>query len=84
MHNHIDILPSEGGSADFAPRNNLDIELIQFLMRQKKRVENEEILSGNGIVNIYNFLKQKKTAKETTNLHNRIKSNDAMSICQKP
>ena len=72
----IKVLPSEGGRTDFAPRNDLDIELLQFLMRHKKRIACEEILSGKGLVKIYNFLKLKNTAKESTELHNRLKFNE--------
>lgn len=75
-HDDINILPSEGGRTDFAPRNDLDIELLQFLMRHKKRIACEEILSGKGLVKIYNFLKTKNTAKESAELHNRLKFND--------
>ncbi len=74
--NDIRVLPSEGGRTDFAPRNDLDIELLQFLMHHKKRIACEEILSGKGLVKIYNFLKLKNTAKESAELHNRLKFND--------
>jgi glucokinase len=75
-HDDIKILPSEGGRTDFAPRNDLDIELLQFLMHHNKRIACEEILSGKGLVKIYNFLKTKNTAKESAELHDRLKFND--------
>ncbi len=73
----IKILPSEGGNTDFAPRNDLDIELLQFLMQHKKRIVCEEILSGNGLIRIYDFIKAKGLAEETPELHSRLKSNDS-------
>ena len=72
----INIIPSEGGNADFAPRNDLDIQLLQFLMQHKKRISCEEILSGNGLKRIYDFIKIKNLAKETPELHSRLKSCD--------
>ncbi len=73
---NIRVLPSEGGRTDFAPRNDLDIELLQFLMLHKKRIACEEILSGKGLVKIYSFLKLKNIAKESAELHDRLKFND--------
>ncbi|MEJ2116137.1 MAG: glucokinase [Gammaproteobacteria bacterium] len=70
----INIMPSEGGNADFAPRNDLDIQLLQFLMQYKKRISCEEILSGNGLKRIYDFIKTKNFAKESSELHSRLKS----------
>ena len=72
----VNILPSECGNADFAPRNDLDIELIQFLMQHKKRIACEDILSGTGIKRIYDFIKAKNLADETPELHSRLKSSD--------
>ena len=48
---------SEGGHVDFAPRNELEIELLRYMLTIKHRISYERILSGPGIVNIYNFLK---------------------------
>lgn len=48
--------PSEGGHADFAPRNRRELELASFMMRERDRVEVETFLSGPGIVNVYRFV----------------------------
>jgi glucokinase len=51
-------MPSEGGHSDFAPRNQLEIELLQYLQRKLgKRVSYERALSGPGLLNIYSFLR---------------------------
>lgn len=47
--------PSEGGHADFAPRNRLELELAGRFMSEGVRVEVETFLSGPGLVNIYRF-----------------------------
>jgi glucokinase len=47
--------PSEGGHADFAPRNRRELALAEFMMRQGERVEVETFLSGPGLVNVYRF-----------------------------
>jgi glucokinase len=48
--------PSEGGSADFAPRTEREIQLLQFLKRKLERVSCEEIFSGRGFRKLHEFL----------------------------
>jgi glucokinase len=48
--------PSEGGHADFAPRNLRELALAEFFMGERERVEVETFLSGPGLVNIYRFV----------------------------
>lgn len=54
----------EGGHTEFAPKNELEIELLQYLMKKfgNQHVSYERILSGPGVRNIYEFLRD--TAKE--------------------
>lgn len=47
--------PSEGGHADFAPRNRVELDLAARFMSEGVRVEVETFLSGPGLVNIYRF-----------------------------
>jgi glucokinase len=49
-------VPSEGGHTDFAPRTELEIDLLRFLQERFGRVSYERIVSGPGLVNIYEFL----------------------------
>jgi glucokinase len=48
--------PSEGGSADFAPRTEREIQLLQFLKKRLPRVSCEEIFSGRGFRKLHEFL----------------------------
>ena len=55
----------EGGHTDFAPRNDLEVELLRYLKkRDGGRISYERIVSGPGIKNIYDFLRDSKTAEE--------------------
>ena len=54
----------EGGHADFAPRNEIEIELLKYLLAKFEHVSCERILSGPGIRNIYNFLRDSRRAEE--------------------
>jgi len=50
------VFACEGGHTDFAPRGELQIELLRFLAKQFGHVSYERILSGPGLVKIYEFL----------------------------
>src|SRR5712672_160619 len=54
----------EGGHADFAPRNDLQMELLAYLQKKYGRISCERILSGPGIKNIYDFLRDAHKADE--------------------
>src|SRR5271155_546547 len=54
----------EGGHADFAPRNDLEMELLAHLQKKYGRISCERILSGPGIRNIYEFLRDAHKAEE--------------------
>jgi glucokinase len=49
--------PSEGGHIDFGPKNRIELELLKFLFERFGHVSYERILSGPGLLNIYQFLK---------------------------
>src|SRR5712671_7895566 len=54
----------EGGHADFAPRDGLEMELLAYLQKKYGRISYERILSGPGIRNIYDFLRDTHKAEE--------------------
>src|SRR5438132_3037688 len=65
--------PCEGGHADFAPKNELEAELAQYLRRKYGHVSCERILSGPGIKNIYDFLRDTEKAEEPTWLQKQVR-----------
>lgn len=48
---------TEGGHCDFSSRDNTDISLLMFLQHKFGHVSWERLVSGNGIVNIFDFLR---------------------------
>lgn len=72
---------SEGGHSDFAPRNELEIELLRFLLTKFKRVSVERVLSGKGLQNIYEFLRDTDRAEVPAWLADEIAANgDAAAV----
>ena len=61
------IFSSEGSHADFAPRNQLEFELLTYIQEQYNlpRVSIERVVSGMGIMAIYQFLRSKYPEKES-------------------
>jgi glucokinase len=55
---------SEGGHSDFAPRNHLEKELLDYSLNRYRRVSYERLISGPGLVNIYRFLKDTGKGEE--------------------
>jgi glucokinase len=53
------VLPTEGGHCDFAPRNELEIGILRFLsQRYPDHVSVERVLSGDGLVSLAEALSQ--------------------------
>ncbi len=52
------VAASEGGHADFAPRNEEEVALWRSLANRFGRVSVERVVSGRGLENIYTHLKQ--------------------------
>ena len=50
-------IASEGGHADFAPRDPTEIALLEWLGRTRDHVSWEHVVSGPGIVWVYEFLR---------------------------
>ena len=72
-------LASEAGHADFAPRNELEIELLRYLLDRYKHVSYERVLSGPGLLNIYRFLKEVRGVPEPRWLAERLAAADDIS-----
>jgi glucokinase len=56
---------TEGGHSDFAPRDDDEVELLQFLRGRYQRVSWERVLSGNGLGALYDFFCQGKGITES-------------------
>jgi glucokinase len=65
--NYYQVFPSEGGHGDFAPRNELEFQLLKYLLDKHdiQRVSVERVVSGQGIVAIYQFLRDRQVYSES-------------------
>ena len=74
--NRHHVFACEGGHTDFAPQGDLQIELLRYLTARFGHVSYERILSGPGLVNVYEFLCANGCGKETTELSAAIQAGD--------
>ncbi len=74
-------LPSEGGHCDFAPRNDREIALLNYLRRTLDgRVSFERVVSGIGIKNLYAFLRDDQKMDEPAWLRERMEAEDPNAV----
>jgi glucokinase len=66
--------PSEGGHADFGPNSTGEIGLLQYLHKKMRHVSYERICSGQGLPNIYAYLKESGYAEEPVWLTEKLRS----------
>jgi glucokinase len=69
--------PSEGGHSDYAPRNEDEIDLLRFLKKKYNgRTSSERVVSGQGLTNVYEFLREVREMEEPAWLGERIANED--------
>jgi glucokinase len=74
-------IPSEGGHVDWAPRNDREIALLNYLRRTLNgRVSSERVISGIGIKNVYAFLRDELRMEEPQWLRERMASEDPNAV----
>lgn len=63
---HPAIVATEGGHSDFAPRDEIEIELLRYLRRlHTDHVSVERVLSGSGLYALYEFFRERTPDKES-------------------
>jgi glucokinase len=77
---HFHPLASEGGHGDFAPRNELEIELLRHLIGRFGHVSYERVVSGPGLFNIYRFLKEVRGLEEPSWLTEQLSAADDPNV----
>lgn len=71
---------TEGGHSDFAPRNDFEFELYNFLQKRFGHVSWERLVCGPGILNIYHFLRDEKKREEPGWLQEEFKNADEAAV----
>jgi glucokinase len=78
--NGYQVLPSEGGHGDFAPRDEIEIAILEYLSRQHGHVSYERLLSGMGIHNIYKALVEELGRAEAPGVRAELDRDDPAAV----
>ena len=70
----------EGGHCDFAPCTELESALLEYLKKKFGRVSYERVLSGPGLYNIYQFLRDTGVKKESADIAAQMKETDPSMV----
>ena len=65
-------VPSEGGHMDFAPRNEDEVGLMHYLRERFGRVSVERVVSGPGLYNVYEYLRDEVRMPESPRVREAI------------
>jgi glucokinase len=75
------VLASEGGHTDFAPGSEQEIALLRYLWQKYPgHVSYERLLSGEGLVNIYQFLKKAGDVPSQSEVEARMAEHDPAAV----
>lgn len=75
------VLASEGGHTDFAPGSAREIALLQYLWQKYPgHVSYERLLSGEGLINIYQFLQTSGVALAQPEIERQMREYDPAAV----
>lgn len=74
------VFASEGGHVDFGPTDESQVELWRYLKRRFQRVSYERILSGPGLVNLFEFLRDSGRVEASPALLDRFRGHDPARV----
>ena len=77
---HYRPVASEGGHAGFAPANEPEADLWQYLQARFGYVSAEHVLSGRGLVNIYDWLKSGEDITESPEIRQAMRQTDPARV----
>ncbi len=73
-------LPSEAGHADFAANNEIETELLRYLSARFHHVSWDRVLSGPGLLLIYEFFRDTGRAPEQAEIATEIRIGDPGAV----
>ena len=77
---HYEVVASEGGHADFAPTDALQIELLLYLRQRYRWATWERAVSGRGLVNVFDFLVATHKGQPSAAMQAALQSEDHAAV----
>lgn len=72
--------PSEGGHMDFAPSDELQYALLHYLQQRYGHVSYERIVSGPGLIAIFEFLRDSARASPSAEMVKAMQDEDGAAV----
>ncbi len=72
--------PSEGGHTEFGPSDELEIDMLRYLNNRFGRVSYERLVSGPGLFNIYQFLRDTGRGRQPGWVADRLEKEDPSAV----
>jgi glucokinase len=73
---HYEVAASEGGHSDFSPADDDQIELLRYLRKRYRWATWERVVSGRGLVNIFEFLVERDAPPLSAPLQEALRNED--------
>ncbi len=74
------VYSSEGGHAGFAPRDEVERRLAAFLAERYGRASRERVLSGDGLADIYRYLREAGDPPERAEVRGEMEEEDPAAV----
>lgn len=75
------VFPTEGGHTDFAPRDEIEVALMLHLRKRfHEHVSYERVISGPGLVNVYEFLRDTGQGNEEAWVRDAMGEGDPSAV----
>jgi len=80
LDDHYQVFSSEAGHAAFAPGNEMQCRLLNWMQRQHAHVSVELLLSGRGIYTLYQFFRDEVGLPESASIAEALKVADPAQL----
>lgn len=75
------VIATEGGHTDFSPTSEQEIELLKYMMaKHPDHVSCERLISGEGLINVYQFLKHSGYAQPSLETEQTMTERDPAAV----
>lgn len=80
LNDHYQVFSSETGHTGFAPENTQQTEILAWLQKKHSHVSLEMLLSGKGLITIYQFLRDVAGLAESSVTKKALQENNSAQI----
>ncbi|MDP3088530.1 MAG: glucokinase [Methylotenera sp.] len=80
QEDHYEVVASEGGHSNLAPADDLQFDLLKYLQKRYRWATWERAVSGQGLVDIFEFLVKRNDAQLSVPLIEALKESDHAAV----